>query len=133
MSEKSINPPQKSLFPIIAGIVATLFLLFGGVFVLGKMFADVPFDQNQVIFYYGSTCPHCEDVEAWINENDAHSKIDFEEKEVYASAANAQEMRQAAKICGFTQGSGVPFLYAKGECFVGTPDVIGYFERLLKE
>ena len=84
-------------------------------------------EDNSIIFFYGSTCPHCADVEAWMKENKVEEKITIIKKEVYDNRQNSQELTEAAKNCGLPIDSiGVPFLYVEGKCLVGTPDIINY-------
>lgn len=78
-------------------------------------------------FFYGNTCPHCSEVEKWIEENKVGEKISIVKKEVYDNQQNAKELTKAAESCGLpTDSVGVPFLYAESKCFIGTPDVINY-------
>jgi len=86
--------------------------------------------SNEIILYYGNTCPHCKEVEDFISKNNIKDKIKLVEKEVYQDQNNAQEMGEAAKKCGLqTDSVGVPFLFAEGKCYIGTPDVISYLSQ----
>ncbi|QQS44345.1 hypothetical protein IPM65_01970 [Candidatus Roizmanbacteria bacterium] len=80
------------------------------------------------IFFYGNTCPHCADVEKWMQENKIEEKIEVVKKEVYDNRANSLELSQAAESCGLdTSSIGVPFLFTpEGKCLIGTPDIVGY-------
>ena len=80
------------------------------------------------IFYWGSTCPYCHDVQEWMEENDVEEKIEILSKEVYNNEANSRELTARAESCGMdTQRIGVPFLYTlDGECLVGSPNIIEY-------
>lgn len=87
--------------------------------------------SNTPIFYYGNTCPHCADVEEWINDHKIEEKITIIKKEVYDNRANSLELTQAAEHCGLpTDSIGVPFLYAEGTCLIGTPDIINYLTEI---
>lgn len=86
--------------------------------------SDVP------IFFYGVTCPHCADVERWMRENKIEEKMKIIKKEVYNNRENAKELVSAAEKCGLSGNSiGVPFLFAEGKCFIGTPDVISFLAQ----
>lgn len=95
---------------------------------------ELPDNQNNgvnnrvPVFYYGNTCPHCSDVEEWMEENKIEEKIKIIKKEVYDNQANSLELVEVAKKCGLsTNGIGVPFLYTpEGKCLIGTPDIIAY-------
>lgn len=95
---------------------------------------NIVLDSKIPIFYYGNTCPHCEDVEEWMRNNDIEAKITIVKKEVYDNYQNSQELTQVAKKCGMpTDSIGVPFLYAEEKCLVGTPDIISYLEEKTNE
>jgi len=86
--------------------------------------------KDKIIFYYGITCPHCKDVEEWMEKNKIEEKIKVEKKEVWYNKENAAELQEVAKFCSLDPTSiGVPFLWADGKCYIGTPDV----ERILTE
>ncbi len=86
--------------------------------------------KDKIVFYYGNTCPHCAEVEEWMKKEKIEEKIKIEKKEVYQNQANAQELTLVAQSCGLDPNAiGVPFLYANGRCYIGTPEV----ERILKE
>ena len=89
--------------------------------------------NSEPVFYYGNTCPHCKDVEEWFEKNEVSSKISFSQKEVYDNRINSAELTKVAVSCGIPSNQiGVPFLYAKGECYVGSPDIIAYFTAELE-
>lgn len=86
--------------------------------------------KDEIVFYYGNTCPHCADVERWMRENKVEEKLKIIKKEIYQNQANAQELDYVAQSCGLNpQRIGVPFLYADGKCYLGSDEV----ERIIKE
>jgi predicted DCC family thiol-disulfide oxidoreductase YuxK len=88
--------------------------------------------KTDPVLYYGNTCPHCEIVEEWLVKNDVASKMAFSNKEVYDNKENAAELTQVAMSCGLDANNiGVPFLYAQGECLIGSPAIINYFAQKL--
>lgn len=87
-------------------------------------------NDNTPIFFYGNTCPHCKDVEEWIEDNKIEEKMAIIKKEVYDNNANAQELSLAAKNCDLdTNNIAVPFLYAENKCYIGTPDIVNYLSQ----
>lgn len=86
--------------------------------------------QNQdLILYYGETCPHCKIVEAFLQENKISEKVDFSQKEVFLNAKNAQELSKKAAPCKIDQKEmGVPFLWNNGQCLEGDQDIINFFK-----
>ena len=85
-------------------------------------------DPNAIVYYYGEGCPHCKEVSEFLDANNIAEKVSFEKKEVWGDKQNAREMGRRAKVCNIQpSGMGVPFVYANGQCFVGTPDVKKFF------
>ena len=90
--------------------------------------AEVTMDSD-ITYYYGEECPHCKDVAVFLEENKIAERVSFEKKEVWHNRSNAAEMDGKAGICGLDKKSvGVPFLFAEGKCYIGTPEVEGYFK-----
>ncbi len=88
--------------------------------------------NNAIIYFWGSTCPHCKNVKKFIGDNKVHNKFQFEELEVYENADNQARLAEAAKKCLLDANKiGVPFLFAKGKCFEGKVEVINYFKNRL--
>jgi len=115
-----------------------VFMIFvvGGLIWLAGQGEDVEMNssrklnQEGVTLFYGNGCPHCEDVEKFNKENDIKSKVVFEELEVWKNKENAKIMKDAAKICELDlEKIGVPFLFAKGKCYIGDPDVEKFFKE----
>lgn len=93
--------------------------------------------QDQVVLYYGNTCPHCKELEAWMEaekiEEKISDKVRLQKKEVYQNQSNANELQNVAQSCGTAaNGIGVPFLYAQGKCLTGTDQIEAYFQTLLQ-
>jgi glutaredoxin len=87
-------------------------------------------NKNETIYFYGQECPHCLDVLKFLDDNKVGEKVTFTKKEVWHNKANAAEMQKRAAECGISpDGMGVPFVYGKGKCFVGTPDVEAFFKQ----
>lgn len=82
------------------------------------------------IFFYGSTCPHCKNVEKYFNENKVQEKIKIDMREVYGSKENAQLMTEKQNLCkdlSEDDKGGVPFLYTPEKCVVGDQPIIDFF------
>ncbi len=87
-------------------------------------------DEKSIILFYGDGCPHCADVEKYIDENNIVQKVSFEKLEVWNNKQNAQIMKKAARICKLNETKiGVPFLFAQNKCYIGTPDVKEFFKQ----
>lgn len=81
-----------------------------------------------VVYYYGDGCPHCNDLQKFLDENGVEFGDDLAKKEVWENETNRDEMNERAKSCGLTKRElGVPFVFAEGKCFMGL-DAKKYFE-----
>ncbi|MEI7750309.1 MAG: hypothetical protein WCJ25_04905 [Candidatus Moraniibacteriota bacterium] len=125
---------------VIIAIAVVIAAVFVGGFIFRNIAGTTSPDQgvagsagtsdSGVVFYYGAECPHCKDVESFIAENKIADKVSFQTKEVWHDQTNATEMSAKATTCGLAADKvGVPFLFADGKCYVGTPDVEGYFRE----
>lgn len=125
---------QKIVLGIGAFLVAG-FLIWGIFFpemgsekVQGK--GDEGNPNASVVYYYGDGCSYCKAVQEFFQENAITFGENLAKKEVWKNTTNQREMLDRAKSCGLDEKTvGVPFLFAEGKCFVGEPDVRGYFEE----
>ncbi len=89
-------------------------------------------ESEKAILYYGNGCPHCSSVEKYIKEQGLENEII--QKEIYQNSQNAEEFNQICEQEGIgLRERGVPFLYAKGECFVGDKQIITYLKLREKD
>ncbi len=87
-------------------------------------------DQSVTTYFYGETCPHCLDVQKFLDENGVGEKFSFVKREVWSDRSNARLMREAAGIWSLKdQEIAVPFVFSDGQCLVGTPKVIDFFKQ----
>jgi glutaredoxin len=115
----------------LVSAVLFLIVLVGGIFILSdkKTGEDTSQTSNGIVLFYGDGCPHCANVEAFLEENNVKNKVVFENKEVYYNKTNAEEMRTKAGACGLaTDSIGVPFLSNGTECLIGDQDIINFFK-----
>ncbi len=125
----------------IIGVVVAVALLFGGAYAWNQSGAGKNMQEKQgsgtseetsaeATYFYGAECPHCKDVMKFLEENKIAEKVKFEKKEVWHDTANAAAMNDRAKLCGLDVNKiGVPFVFAEGKCYIGTPDVEAYFRK----
>lgn len=127
----------------IIGVAIAIAILFGGAYFWNqsnmKKTAETGQEQMngpetevpvETIYFYGEECPHCKDVMKFLEENKIAGKVKFEKKEVWHDKKNAALMNDRAKLCGLdVKKIGVPFLFAEGKCYIGTPEVEAYFRK----
>lgn len=91
-------------------------------------------NYEQPVLFYGTTCPHCKDLDEWLKAEKIEEKIAIEHKEVYENKQNAAELVLAAKSCSLNSNSvGVPFLYAEGQCLMGVEPIQDYLVNKIVE
>ena len=82
--------------------------------------------------YYRADCPHCQNVEKFMLENNVAEKIKVEMKEAASNVKNNNELMARAANCGLDlKLVGVPLLYDRGTCYVGDEEIINYFQSRL--
>ncbi len=88
-------------------------------------------NESEMIFFYGQECPHCINVEKFLEENKVvEEKVKFEKKEVWKNKENAKFMTEKAKICGLSEESlGVPFFWDGSKCLTGDVDIINFLKN----
>lgn len=117
-------------------LIIALTVVIAGVVFWGTRQPDSKIEEKSssttdvIVYYYGETCPHCQDVAKFLEENKIADKVDFTKKEVWNNAGHNAEMQKRVGECGLNKSEvGVPFLYARGECLIGTPAVTGFFKK----
>ncbi|MFA4999253.1 MAG: glutaredoxin domain-containing protein [Parcubacteria group bacterium] len=114
---------------------ATAALVFLGL-ILGKSLLPKPPEviggNGEMVLYYTVTCPHCKNVEEFIDENEVSGVT---KKEISMSQVAADELYDRLVGCGedVSQGLPVPVLWESGKCFVGEDEAINYLKGLTSE
>jgi glutaredoxin len=120
---KNLKKYQIPLLIIIALVAISLIIFF----------------QNRpgMILFYSDSCPHCQNVNKYINDNGLKDKLKFQELEVSQpqNKTNAALLEKKARQCGLdvSQGLGVPFFFDGQKCLMGDQDIINYFQNTIKQ
>jgi len=86
--------------------------------------------QTDIVYYFGQECSHCKKIEKFIADNEIDRKVIFAKKEVWHNAANSDELQGKARECSLDPDKiGVPFLFARGKCYVGEIEVEDFFKK----
>jgi hypothetical protein len=98
--------------------------------------------DNRLIFFYRTDCPHCKNVEDYVAANNVEQKITFEKLEVSSDQKNATLLFSKLGICGVDTSAGAPVpvlwdgkdsnLKNSQRCTVGDVDIIKYFSDKIK-
>ena len=124
---------QKKIKIFLGIVVAATIFLGVSVYSILKESPTVK-TSAEVILFYGRECPHCQDLEKFLDENKISDKIKYDTVEVWHNQDNDKVLMEKAKICGIKdEDLGVPFLWVEGKCLLGNEDIIKYFEEKLNE
>lgn len=96
--------------------------------VVGGLIALASQSEHKKVLYTSLTCPHCRNVEQYIEENKVMDYMDFEKLEVSQNPANAQLFRGTAQRCNIDE-PGVPLFFDGEKCYIGDVDIINYFNE----
>jgi glutaredoxin-related protein len=88
---------------------------------------------SDIILFYGRECPHCQDVDKFLEENQMAEKVEFDRLEVFHNQANGKILTEKAQKCGIENEKeiGVPLVYdiQENKCFIGTPEIEDFFAK----
>lgn len=96
------------------------------------------YDNPDLVFFWGNGCPHCENVEKWLNQNNSDQKLKINYKEVYYNQENQNQLMATAKeYCPEiiqSGGIGVPtgFDPVSKKCIQGDTPIIEFLSAKLK-
>lgn len=89
--------------------------------------------KGAVILFYGDGCPHCKNVDDFVQQNKVEEKVNFLKLEVFNNQQNAKLLAKKAEICGLDAAQiGVPFLWDGNTCILGDQDIIIFFQNKIK-
>jgi hypothetical protein len=93
-----------------------------------------PSGYNGIIEFYSYDCPHCLNVENYVNKNNIKQKVQFISLEIHKQD-NSNVLLEKAAACGIPQAAiGVPFLWdpsgssTSTKCIIGDEPIINFFK-----
>ena len=96
------------------------------------------FENADLVVFWGTGCPHCENVKKYISENNLETLVKISYKEVYYDKPNQKLLNETVKNCpeiNSSQGVGVPLALVKstGKCLYGDEPIIDWLKpKMLK-
>lgn len=77
---------------------------------------DIINPDADYVYFYGKTCPHCQELNAFMKENNTHANYAIEKREVYFNPENGQAFQAVIKALWLEQWSTwVPFMLRKSD------------------
>ena len=120
-------------FPIIIGAI-TLLIIIGGVFLFSKNEPEKTFGlPDNLEYFWLEDCPHCENVEDFIDSWEKKDQITIDKKESQINRQNGLRLIDVGKYCNLSSQSlgAVPLLFTpEGKCFLGDEPIINYLKTL---
>lgn len=118
---------NKTNLGIIIGAVVLITVIIVGRLV---WFNDQP---SGITLFYSENCPHCQNVEKFLQDNQVGTKVDFDLKPTDGNENNIQEMLSYTKKCDIDINQvGVPFLFDGTTCLIGDQPIIDFFQNKIK-
>lgn len=119
--------------PIIVAAI-TLLIIIGGVFLFSKNSSSTSptFPPATYEYFWGDGCPHCKNVQSFMDTWDKKDQINISKLEVWYNKSNAKLMQDRIKSCNLTPSQmGVPLLVTpEGKCLIGDTPIIDLFKSL---
>lgn len=117
-------------------IIAPIFLvLLLALFFINKT-PNKPIDfdtENNILIFTTPTCPHCQKVKDYINQNNLSGKLSIRILDLSKNKAYSQLITDKAKSCNLdTANIGVPLYYYQGKCLQGDQPIIDTLSQMIK-
>ena len=122
---------KKFFLPITLGI-GLLIIAAGTIFFSRNQKPTPPSLPTSHEYFLGGGCPHCAEVEKFLESWDGKDKIQIDKKEAWKNAGNSKLLLQRAKYCNIPSNEvGVPLLFTpRGKCIIGDEPIIEYLQGL---
>ncbi len=93
---------------------------------------DIINPDAEYLYFFGATCPHCQELNSKVQEEDLFSKIAVEKREVYFNNGNRERFLALTKKLKI-ENAGVPFVYDKvsQSYAIGVEDALKMFKNRL--
>ncbi len=114
-------------------LVFFLFQFFPTSNVRAQEETSISSSQGSIYLFWGVGCPHCKDVEEYMEDEGIDEILDIELKEIYNDQDNASLFLDKVNECGLPQNrAGVPMLYFDGTCWMGKYEAIAGLESIME-
>jgi glutaredoxin len=121
---------KKSILKIVLFLVGIV-ILIAGLWYWTKP-KEATKITTDIVLFYGRECPHCKDLDKFLEENRIAEKVQFDRLEVFHNSKNGVILTEKAQECGINESAiGVPFLFdaVEKKCLVGAPDIEDFFAK----
>lgn len=117
---------------LLLTLLGTFIIIVLGVFVFAKNSPSPLPLPTSYEYYWGEGCPHCANVEKFLETWERKDQVKIEKKEVYNDKNNANYLSRRAAYCKINANSvGIPFLFTpEGKCLSGDEPIIEFLKNL---
>jgi glutaredoxin len=127
---------KKEIKLLILGLLSLLSLSYSIFILTNNMFKMKQVEKstgNDIVLFYGETCPYCKVVERYIEDNNIEEKLRINKKEVYKNKDNLKELEKRAQDCNLSTSSIIiPFLWDGEKCYVGDEEITIFLKAKTK-
>lgn len=89
-----------------------------------------PISDNDNVYYYSLTCPHCRNVDSFFKQYGIVERFNIVKREVSQSPSNAKEFYDLCVAKNVPpEEMGVPYLHFEGQCISGDVNIINFFKN----
>jgi glutaredoxin len=122
---------MKNKFLLLTLLGTFIIIVFGVIFLSKSSPPSLPLPSSYE-YYWGEGCPHCANVEEFLETWERKDQVEIEKKEVYQNKENANYLAQRAAYCKLnTNTIGIPFLFTPdGKCITGDEPIIELLKSL---
>ena len=107
-----LRKTMKKIFLFTALVLA----LFGLSSCTDNTPADIINPDADYVYFYGKTCPHCQELNAYMQEDNTLEKHSIEKREIYFNTDNQKAFQAVIQALWLEEGStGVPFMLDKSD------------------
>lgn len=88
--------------------------------------------DDSVLIFYSSSCPHCKIVEDYLAQNSKDLKLNVRSLKIDNPKTDKENIELALskiKECNLKDNWGVPLMYYKGDCLMGDQPIIDYISQ----
>lgn len=88
--------------------------------------------DHKPTLFYSLSCPHCQEVRAFLEEHKDNKNLVVEQKEISQNPYNKKELILVLQQCNPTiKHVDLPVLWADAKCFMGAAEIISFFKEKL--
>lgn len=115
---------------LILGFFVLSFLVIAALIIVYNIKLSQLEQEPSDTFFYKFDCPHCRNVEHYMEENNVTSFLKFGMMDVSRSDKEKASFNRVVQICEIPKEQvGVPLLYYNKTCYLGENEIVNFFKE----